>query len=92
MNNIKFPVHCPACESELTVSKLSCVNCQTEVSGSFALPIFLSLQKNEQEFMLDFFLSSGSLKEMASKMGISYPTVRNQLDDIIEKVNIYKNR
>ncbi len=91
MNNIKLPVQCPACESKLTVSKLSCQTCNTEVSGSFALPLFLSLPKNDQEFMLEFFLSSGSLKDMATKMGVSYPTVRNQLDDIIQKINTSKN-
>ncbi|RZJ74088.1 MAG: DUF2089 family protein, partial [Flavobacterium sp.] len=30
---------------------------------------------------------SGSLKEMASQMGISYPTVRNKLDDLIAKIS-----
>ena len=29
----------------------------------------------------------GSLKDMAKKMGVSYPTVRNYLDDLIEKLN-----
>ncbi|MEG1377589.1 MAG: DUF2089 family protein, partial [Myroides sp.] len=33
-----------------------------------------------------FFLTSGSLKEMASQLGISYPTVRNQLDDMIQHI------
>ena len=34
--------------------------------------------------MLQFVKASGSLKEMATLLGVSYPTVRNRLDDIIE--------
>ena len=37
--------------------------------------------------MLEFVKASGSLKDMAKKMGVSYPTVRNYLDDLIEKLN-----
>lgn len=35
--------------------------------------------------------SSGSLKEMAKLLGLSYPTVRNRLDEIIERVKIAEN-
>ena len=37
--------------------------------------------------MLEFVKASGSLKDMAKQMGVSYPTVRNYLDDLIEKLN-----
>jgi len=46
----------------------------------------MQLPEEDQAFILQFFLTSGSLKEMASIMGISYPTVRNRLDDLIKKV------
>jgi hypothetical protein len=46
----------------------------------------MRLDPEEQEFIIEFLLNSGSLKEMASKMGKSYPTVRNKLDDLIHKV------
>ena len=46
-----------------------------------------SLNEEEQRFMLEFVKASGSLKDMAKKMGVSYPTVRNYLDDLIEKLN-----
>jgi hypothetical protein len=31
-----------------------------------------------------FVLASGSLKEIAEKTGVSYPTVRSRLDKVIE--------
>jgi hypothetical protein len=82
----KLPLNCPSCAGSLMVSQLSCPECNTLVSGSYFLPILLRLTDEEQDFVLRFFVSSGSLKEMASQMGISYPTVRNRLDDLIEKI------
>lgn len=83
---IKMPVLCPACTEALKVGKLFCPNCNTEVSGTFEMPMFLKLEPKDQEFVLEFVRSGGSLKEMARKMSLSYPTVRNLLDDIIEKL------
>ena len=82
----KLPIQCPSCEESLSVTQLSCGHCATTVSGNYALPLLLRIPEEEQQFILQFFLSSGSLKEMASQMGNSYPTVRNKLDDIIQKI------
>jgi len=90
--NPKLPVICPSCVHALSVSQLTCGNCQTSVSGNYALPLLLQIPEEEQLFILQFFLSSGSLKEMAVQMGKSYPTVRNKLDDIIEKINQLKTQ
>ncbi|AFM05091.1 hypothetical protein (DUF2089) [Bernardetia litoralis DSM 6794] len=85
-----LPITCPSCESALVVSQLSCPNCETIISGKYDLPILLQLSKEEQEFVIEFFMSSGSLKKMAAQLGISYPTVRNKLDDTIEKIEKLK--
>ncbi len=82
----KLPVICPSCESTLKVSQLSCSSCATTISGDYLLPNFLRLNTEDQQFVLNFILSGGSLKEMAQKLNKSYPTVRNILDDIIEKL------
>ena len=82
----QLPIVCPACQAQLQVKSLSCDVCQTEVSGRFALPQLATLTGDEQQFILDFVRSSGSLKEMARQMSLSYPTVRNYLDDLIAKL------
>ncbi|PCH76038.1 MAG: hypothetical protein COB98_07370 [Flavobacteriaceae bacterium] len=86
----KLPIQCPSCESPLVVSKLSCNQCDTEIAGNFTLPVLLQLPVEDQSFIFEFILSSGSLKKMALKMKKSYPTVRNKLDDIIEHINSLK--
>lgn len=82
----KLPVICPSCEHTLSVSQLSCSRCATAISGDYLLPAFLRLTAEEQKFVMDFVISGGSLKTMASKLDKSYPTVRNMLDDLIEKL------
>ncbi len=83
----RLPLRCPACEAPLKVAKMVCDSCGTEVSGVFDLPVLTRLSEEEQRFMLEFVKASGSLKDMAKQMGVSYPTVRNYLDDLIEKLN-----
>lgn len=92
MTQPKLPVTCPSCEHGLSVTQLSCGHCSTSVSGNYALPLLLQVPDDDLNFILQFFLSSGSLKEMASQMGNSYPTVRNKLDDIIERINQLKQK
>ncbi|MBN1184127.1 MAG: DUF2089 family protein [Bacteroidales bacterium] len=81
-----LPLKCPSCNSKLKVKSMFCDDCETIVSGEFDLPILLTLEPKEQQFILEFIKCSGSLKIMAQNMGLSYPTVRNILDDIIQKI------
>ncbi|MCT4590898.1 MAG: DUF2089 domain-containing protein [Carboxylicivirga sp.] len=83
----KLPIQCPSCSNSLKVQSLHCENCETTISGLFELPVLLQLEPQEQKFILDFVKSSGRLKEMAVKLKLSYPTVRNMLDDLINKLN-----
>ena len=82
----RLPVSCPGCDSQLKVSSLICEHCDTAVTGIFQLPVLMKLDQKEQSFIIEFVKSSGSLKIMAEKLKLSYPTVRNMLDDMIEKI------
>jgi hypothetical protein len=81
-----LPVICPSCSSQLNVKSLICERCQTEIQGQYELPPLAKLSIDDQGFVLEFIKASGSLKEMARLLGLSYPTVRNRLDEIIERV------
>ncbi|GFZ77568.1 hypothetical protein GCM10010978_18850 [Compostibacillus humi] len=48
----------------------------------------LALETEDMEFIKNFVLKSGSLKEIATLYGVSYPTVRLKLDRLIEKIKI----
>lgn len=89
---MKLPCKCPSCDNQLKVKSLSCDKCETEVTGTYNLPVLARLLPDEQSFMLKFIKNSGSLKDMAKDLGLSYPTVRNLLDDIIKKIKTYENQ
>ena len=50
------------------------------------MPDLAALSVEDQVFVCDFVKASGSLKEMAALLKVSYPTVRNRLDDVISKL------
>ncbi len=81
-----LPCNCPSCQKQLKVKSLLCENCNTEVHGLYELPVLVRLSVEEQDFILKFVKNSGSLKDMAKDLSLSYPTVRNLLDDIITKI------
>ena len=74
---------CPICGGKLKVKKIICKSCKTSLEGEFITSPILNLPASYQEFIEMFVLSSGSLKEMAKRLGVSYPTVRARLDEII---------
>jgi hypothetical protein len=81
-----FPIKCPSCEEALAVTNLRCGRCETEVGGLYPLPRLAQLSPDDHAFVIDFVKSSGSLKEMAKRLGVSYPTVRNRLNEIISRL------
>jgi hypothetical protein len=85
-----LPTYCPSCQTQLKVKCLKCENCQTEVTGLYDLPVLALLSSEDQQFILRFVINSGSLKEMASELKLSYPTVRNMLNEIIHKIDRYE--
>ena len=46
------------------------------------------LSEEDLAFIRRFVLASGSLKEMATIYGVSYPTIRLRLDRLIEKLKL----
>jgi len=75
---------CPVCNDTLEVRRLECVNCGTAVEGRFVQSKFDRLTPEQQEFVEVFLLSRGNIKEVERVLGISYPTVRNRLDGVLE--------
>ena len=47
------------------------------------------LSDDDLAFLKRFVLASGSLKDVATAYGISYPTIRLRLDRLIEKVKVW---
>src|SRR5690625_4495585 len=80
-----YPVihSCPVCNDTLHVKKLECSKCHTRIENDFTLSKFASLSTEQMNFVEVFLLSRGSIKEVEKELGISYPTVRARLNEII---------
>ena len=49
------------------------------------------LEKEDFEFIKNFVVNSGSLKALAKYYEVSYPTVRNRLNSVIERIESAKD-
>jgi len=75
---------CPVCGDEMEVTKLSCNYCGTSIEGHFTLCKFCKLSDEQKHFIEVFVKNRGNIKEIEKELGISYPTVRNKLENVIE--------
>ena len=82
---MKYPVpgRCPVCGQSLYVTKLACVHCGTSVEGAFELPRLARLSPEHQQFVELFIRSEGKLNRVQEILGVSYPTARAQLHQVI---------
>jgi len=79
-----IPFVCPACTEQMTVTELSCPNCQTRVQGVFSTSGINRLSVEQMQFVEVFLRCRGNIKEVERDLKISYPTVRSRLDQIIQ--------
>jgi hypothetical protein len=65
-----------------TIERVKTMDGDIAIEGSFELPPLARLTAEDQLFVTAFIRSHGSIKEMESLFGISYPTVKNRLNAI----------
>lgn len=80
-----YPVihECPVCQEPLTVARLHCRRCDTSIEGTFTLGRFHSLSPEQIRFAEIFIRSEGKINRVEEELGVSYPTVRAKLHDLI---------
>lgn len=74
---------CPVCNEVLEVTQLHCRQCDTTIEGHFALGRFYQLTSEQLSFVETFIRCDGKINRMEEELGISYPTVRNRLNQVI---------
>ena len=76
---------CPVCDSDLVVTRLYCVNCDTTIEGHFSTEHtpFGHLTPEQMQFLLTFVKCEGRLNRMEDEMNLSYPTLRSRLNEIV---------
>lgn len=74
---------CPVCQNELVVSRLHCPSCDTVVEGRFTAGHFANLTQEQLHFIVTFVRCEGKINRMEQEVGLSYPTIRNRLHEVI---------
>lgn len=82
------PGQCPVCGGELHVTRLECGHCDTGLDGHFALNRYARLSAEQHAFLEVFLKNRGVIKDVEAELGISYPTVRGRLDDVIKRLGL----
>jgi len=67
----------------MTVTRLHCRRCDTAVEGRFNLGTFAYLSAEQLSFAELFIRCEGKLTRVGEELGLSYPTVRSRLNDVI---------
>ena len=74
---------CPSCQNDLTVAEVGCSSCEIDIRGQFALPAILKLAPAQLDFVEVFLKNRGVIRDVERELGISYPTVRARLDEVV---------
>ena len=74
--------NCPVCNSNLEITEYHCKSCNTTIKGNFAIGDLANLNAAQQDFVKIFLCCNGSIKEVEKTLKISYPTVKNKLQEI----------
>jgi len=78
--------NCPICKSQLLVREYHCSQCKISFKGIFESTWPAALSEEQLEFVRTFIIVQGNIREMEKALGISYPTVKNRLAEIIGKI------
>lgn len=80
-----YPVfgRCPVCSGKLEVTGLHCPQCDTTIQGHYALTRFHQLTAEQLAFVETFVRCEGRINRVEEELGISYPTVRNRLNEVL---------
>ena len=84
MNNL--PTRCPICGGETTITRIYCRDCDTTIEGRFSAGPFSQLTQEQLTFVETFVRLEGKITRMEDELGLSYPTIRNRLHEVIRSL------
>ncbi len=77
---------CPVCDDPMVVREFYCPACDVTIRGEFepgSAGPFSQLNDEQLAFLNLFVTSRGNMSDVERSLGVSYPTVRAKLDDLI---------
>ena len=74
---------CPVCGEVLEITRLQCRNCDTTIEGHFHAGRLGQLSPDQIAFVEIFLKKEGKINRVGEELGMSYPTVRARLQEVI---------
>jgi hypothetical protein len=84
----RAPSDCPVCGDHLSVTRLGCGACGSEVSGVFASCEFCALDDADSDLLRVFLVSRGNMREVEKHLGVSYPTARSRFTALLTRLGL----
>ena len=79
-------LRCPSCTKPMQLTKATCRECGITIEGNLEVSPLAKLSKEDQDFVIAFLRSGGNLTKTGELFGISYPTVKNRLNRISQRL------
>jgi hypothetical protein len=78
---------CPDCGKPMQLTRATCPDCDVALEGQFEVSPLGRLPEEDQVLVIAFLRHHGSIRKMEELFGISYPTVKNRLKGVVEKID-----
>jgi hypothetical protein len=71
----------------MRLTRATCPKCEIELEGQFEVSPLGMLPEEDQVFIAAFLRHHGSIRKMEELFDISYPTVKNRLRSLVDKLD-----
>lgn len=75
--------NCPYCGGDFIIKEVECQGCKTLIKSKFRVNRFHMFKPEDLYFIEIFLKNEGNIKLMEKDLGVSYPTVKSRLKNII---------
>ncbi len=78
--------------ADIFIERVRFTDSNIAIDGEFELPLLARLSAEDQVFIMAFIQCHGSIKDMEQMFGISYPTVKNRLNRLAERLKLVETQ
>ena len=72
----------------MIISELKCPKCDLRIRKDFESCDFCNLSEEDYEFLLVFLRAQGRITDMEKVLGVSYPTIKAKIDNLLRNLNL----
>lgn len=83
--------NCPYCNGDFVIKEVECQGCKTVIKSNFKVNRFHMFKPEDLYFIEVFLKNEGNIKLMEKDLGVSYPTVKGRLKNIINTLGYKSN-